>query len=121
VAGTVLRNASPQRYNRCPGGRVPRVARRLDLLLFLVMPRREDCMTDLIDLAALSLLPCSYFGRVAERLRRGDAAGAVLRGLVAEHWRDEPDKLSTLLSRGASGIRRAREGGITPLPWSDAA
>jgi len=78
-------------------------------------------MTDLIDLAALSLLPCSYFGRVAERLRRGDRAGGVLCALIAEHWRDEPDKLSTLVSRAESGIRRAREGGITPLPWSDAA
>jgi DNA processing protein len=78
-------------------------------------------MTDLIDLAALSLLPCSYFGRIAERLRRGDRAGGVLRALVAAHWRDEPDKLSTLVSRAESGIRRAREGRITPVPWSDAA
>jgi DNA processing protein len=76
-------------------------------------------MTDLTDLVALSLLPPSYFGRVAARLRRGEIAGDVLRGLLAAHWRDEPDKRSTLLSRAEAGIRRAREGGITPLPWSD--
>lgn len=78
-------------------------------------------MTDLTDLISLSLLPCSHFSRIAERLRRGEPAGVALRALVDAHWRDEPDKLSVLRSRAEAGIRRAQEANITPVAWSDAA
>lgn len=78
-------------------------------------------MIDLPDLVSLSLLPCSHFGRIAERLRRGDAAGAILRSIVDGGWRDDPDKLSTLRSRAEAGLRRAREHRITALTWNDPA
>src|SRR5215212_10512548 len=87
----------------------------LDLFVFGSCRAREGSMTDLPDFVALSLLPCAYFGRIAERLRQGERAGAIIRSLVETHWRDEPDKLATLQSRADAGIRRARDRDIAPL------
>jgi DNA processing protein len=78
-------------------------------------------MTDLLDLVALSLLPSWCGIRIAEQLRNGEPAGAALRRLVVAHWRDDPDKLSTLYSRAEAGVRRAAAGEIAAVPWSDAA
>ena len=78
-------------------------------------------MIDLLDLAALSLLPSWCGARVAERLRTGESPRAVLRGLVARHWCEEPDKLSTLYSRAEAAIGRAEAQGIAAVRWSDVA
>ena len=78
-------------------------------------------MTDLLDLVALSLLPPWCWLRAAERLRRGDAGAVVLDGLLAAHWRDEPDTRASLYRRADAAVRRAATSGITPVAWSDAA
>ena len=77
-------------------------------------------MTDLPHLVALSLLPPWCWLRAAERLRAGDTAEATLHELLTTHWREQPNKASLLHTRAASAIRRAREHGITAVPWSDA-
>jgi len=78
-------------------------------------------MTHLFDFVALSLLPPWCWRRAAERLRAGDAPHAVLRALLDDHWRNEPDKASTLRSLAAAAIGGAAHNAITPIPWSDAA
>jgi DNA processing protein len=72
------------------------------------------------NFVALSLLPSWCWLRAAERLRAGETAGATLDRLLAEHWRDQPDKASTIQTRASAAIRRASEHGIAAVPWSDA-
>src|SRR5258706_409099 len=78
-------------------------------------------MTDLLDLVALSLLPSWCGIRIAERLRTGERAGDAVRGLIAAHWRDEPDKLTTIYARATAAVRRAAASGIAAVTWRDAA
>jgi DNA processing protein len=78
-------------------------------------------MTDLVDLVALSLLPSWCGVRMAERLRAGASADTVVRHLLAAHWRDEPDKRSSLYARAEAAIRRAESHAITAVRWSDPA
>lgn len=78
-------------------------------------------MADLRDLVALSLLPSWCGIRIAERLRKGERAADAVRGLIAAHWREEPDKLTTTYARAEAAMRRAAAGGILPVTWSDAA
>src|SRR5262245_27578458 len=77
-------------------------------------------MTDLQNLIALSLLPSWSWAHAAARLRAGDTAAAALHHLVDRHWRDDSNKVATLATRAAAAIRRAGDGGIVALPWSDA-
>ena len=88
--------------------------------LRVVADARRVAMTDLQNFIALSLLPSWSWLRAAERLRAGDTAEATLHGLLAEHWRDQPDKGPTLRTRAAAALRRAQEHGIAAVPWSDA-
>ena len=60
---------------------------------------------DLSDLISLSLLPPWTWRDAAERLRAGATAATVLAELLDR--------------RARAAIRRATEGGLTPLPWSD--
>ena len=78
-------------------------------------------MSDLPDLIALSLLPVWCWRLVAERLRTGAAASAVLDRLLVERWPDEPGKGAELRAAAASALARAAAKGITPIPWSAAA
>ena len=77
-------------------------------------------MTELQSFVALSLLPSWSWLRAAERLRAGDTAAATFQHLLADHWRDQPDKASRLQTRAAAAIGRARDRGIAAVPWSDA-
>src|SRR5262245_6849417 len=77
-------------------------------------------MTDLQNLIALSLLPSWSWMRAAERLRAGDTGAAALQHRLDRHWRDDPNKAAALDARAAAAIRRASEGGIVAVPWSDA-
>lgn len=78
-------------------------------------------MTDLLDLAALSLLPPWLWLRAADRLRAGSAPAEALARLAADHWPDEPHQLSELRTRAAAAVRRAGELKLSAIPWSDAA
>jgi len=78
-------------------------------------------MNDLLDFVALSLFPPWYWLRVAERLRAGDPADAVLRRLAVGRARDESDSISTLRSRAEAAIRRAQDQAIVAIPWNDPA
>src|SRR5258706_8409686 len=78
-------------------------------------------MTDLLHYIALSLLPSWPWLHVAERLRAGDPPAAVFDQLVSRYWPGEPEERSNLYGRANAAIDRAREQGITPVAWSDAA
>jgi DNA processing protein len=71
-------------------------------------------MSDLVDLVALSLLPCRCRRRVAERLRSGQAAGDVLAGLIEELPGDEHEDGFELRARAAAALARAATD-ITPI------
>src|SRR5262245_41109911 len=64
-------SSARRRYNRCPRSGPCDVRQRLDLFSFRSRPARTCAMTDLLDLAALSLLPPWCGVRIAERLRGG--------------------------------------------------
>jgi DNA processing protein len=83
--------------------------------------RHEVAMTDLLDFVALSLLPAWCAVRAAEHLRRGASGGAALDALLTAHWRDEPQMRDALRTRADAAVRRAAEGGITGVVWSDPA
>src|SRR5258708_24656183 len=76
---------------------------------------------NLLDFAALSLLPSWGRLAVAERLRAGDPPGVALARLISRHWRDRPEERDTLHERARAAIDRAAEQQIRPLVWSDAA
>src|SRR5450759_5921942 len=77
-------------------------------------------MSDLSDLIALSLLPVWLWRLIGEHLRAGEPPAAVLDRLL-ERWAHEPGKRAELRARAAEALTRASAGGITPIPWSDAA
>jgi DNA processing protein len=76
-------------------------------------------MTDLLDFVALSLLPLSCGLHVAERLRSGDTAGAVLTRVAARAARDQPDQAAVLRAEAAAAIDRAHTEGLTPVAWNN--
>jgi DNA processing protein len=78
-------------------------------------------MADLLDFVSLSLLPPWCWRVGAEWLRRGDAAHAVVRRLVAASTRDEPGESTDVGALAADVIRRAATASITAVPWSHAA
>lgn len=78
-------------------------------------------MTDLQNFVALSLLPPWCWLKVGERLRMGEPAGATLDWMLAEHWRDQRERGSTLRRRADQAIARAPAQGIAAVPWSDPA
>jgi DNA processing protein len=73
--------------------------------------------SDLISLAALSLLPSWTWRPAMERLRTGEASRSVLAEQVA--LRKDGPTLAAIVDRAAGAIRRAAGRGITPLPWSN--
>ena len=77
-------------------------------------------MSDLSDLIALSLLPVWLWRLIGEHLRAGEPPSAVLERLL-ERWAHAPGKRAELRARAAEALARASTGGITPIPWSDAA
>src|SRR6185369_1218082 len=76
---------------------------------------------DLLDFVSLSLLPPWCWRVGAEWLRRGDAAHAVVRRLVAASTRDEPGESTDVGALAADVIRRAATASIIAVPWSHAA
>jgi DNA processing protein len=78
-------------------------------------------MSDLLHFIALSLLPSWSWLQVAERLRAGDAPGAVFERLLAVHWPSDADHRAALYTRAQAAIDRAHEHRITPVTWRDAA
>ena len=78
-------------------------------------------MTDLLDFVALSLLPFWCRLRTAECLRAGDSSGLVLRRLLSDHWRDQPDYASALRGQAAAAMSRADANAIAALSWTDIA
>jgi DNA processing protein len=73
------------------------------------------------DLVALSLLPWSWRGRIAERLRAGEAAGDLLVELLAERPRPPSCRAAPLAERAASALETAARRGIEPIGWTDEA
>ena len=73
---------------------------------------------DLSDLISLSLLPPWTWRDAAERLRGGAPPAAVLTELLDRRASGQSER-ATLDRRALSALRRANEGGISALPWSD--
>src|SRR5258705_12484961 len=78
-------------------------------------------MTDLTHLVALSLLPSSSWRHAAECLRAGDLPERVFDRLVTQEAGAPPERRSSLQARAAGAVRRARDAGMTPVAWCDAA
>jgi DNA processing protein len=76
---------------------------------------------DLTGLTALSLLPIHWVGRIAERLRAGDAPATVFEALTRERWPAEPERARAVSVRAAQALDRAAAGGISPVGWHDPA
>jgi len=77
-------------------------------------------LSDLPHLIALSLLPVWLWRLIGELLRAGAAPADVLERLLAR-WAHAPGKRAELLADTEKALARAAAGGITPIPWSDAA
>ena len=75
-------------------------------------------MPRVVDLTALSLLPLSWRRDVAEALRGGADAYELLDRFVAERPHLELDA-SSLRSRAAASLARAKQRGLTPVPLGD--
>jgi DNA processing protein len=78
-------------------------------------------MTDLLDLAAISLLPSRLWRLAADALRQGDPAARVLTRLVAARWPDDTARLATLRAQAAAALARAATHGIVSVAWTDPA
>jgi DNA processing protein len=77
-------------------------------------------VTDLADFVALSLLPSWCWLRAAEQLRAGDSAAVALERILAQHWRDQPEKPASLSRMAHAAVERAQRGGIASVAWNDA-
>ena len=77
-------------------------------------------VTDLSALVMLSLLPLRLRRLIGEPLRAGEPPTAVFNRLI-ERSPSQPDYQSTLASRADRALRTAKDAGITPVGWSDAA
>jgi len=73
---------------------------------------------DLSDLISLSLLPPCTWREAAERLRSGASPAMVLTELLDRRAGGLAER-AALDRRARTAARRAIDGGITPLPWSD--
>src|ERR1700682_5020451 len=82
-------------------------------------------VSDLSNLISLSLLPPLTWRDAAERLRSGASPALVLTelldrragGVAARAGLDPPPQEGA--RRAQEAARRAIDGGMTPLPWSD--
>jgi DNA processing protein len=79
-----------------------------------------DPPPELIDFAALSLLPTWCRLPAAEALRGGDAASAVFARFAARHWPHEPDAIAAMRAKAHAAAARGLAGGLTPICWNDA-
>jgi DNA processing protein len=73
---------------------------------------------DLSDLIGLSLLPPWTWRDASERLRAGEPPKTVLAELLDRRACGAPDR-GALDRRALAASRRAKEGGIGAVPWSD--
>jgi DNA processing protein len=77
-------------------------------------------VSDLSDLIALSLLPVWLWRLIGEYLRAGEPPAGVLERMLAR-WAHVPGKRAELRAGASAALARASAGGITAIPWSDAA
>src|SRR4051812_2613460 len=86
---------------------------------------RGDCrwpMSALVPLVALSLLPVSRWRLVAEQLRAGQSASAILDDEVLRQEASPSLPLrtvSTILTEATRAIEQASRSGLEVVPWSD--
>jgi DNA processing protein len=78
-------------------------------------------MADPRDFAALSFLPFNCRIDIAERLRRGDDPGDILRALAARPSRASAGTVRDVRARAAAALGRAARHGIRVVTWSDPA
>ena len=74
---------------------------------------------DLIDFAALSLLPTWCRLPAAEALRSGDAAADVFARFAARHWPHEPEAIAAIRAKARAALERSAAASLTPVCWSD--
>jgi len=75
-------------------------------------------ISDFPDLISLSLLPPWTWRHAAERLRAGSSPATVLAEFL-DRRADGPAKRAALDGLAREAARRAIDGGMTPLAWSD--
>jgi DNA processing protein len=118
-------------YNRCQKvGLRSETCGGLDLLAFCAAPltggalmdgRSETTGAERLELVALSLLPISLYGEIANRIRQGQHPVVVLDGLLAGRWPHEPGRRSELLCRARTSLAHAADLGLTSIVWADLA
>jgi len=74
---------------------------------------------DLIDFAALSLLPSWCRLPIADALRAGEPPHEVFERCAARHWPHEPDEVAAIRSKARAAADRATAQALTPIVWSD--
>ena len=70
-------------------------------------------------LVALSLLPAHAALAVAEGLRSGASAPAVLARVVSTYWPGDPSRYGRLMARGRRALTLASSSGLRAIAWSD--
>ncbi len=76
-------------------------------------------MSTLVDFVALSLLPLLWWRDAAAALRAGDSPSDILERLTAERPRQPPAPASSIRSRAATALSRARARQIDAIAWTD--
>ncbi len=78
-----------------------------------------DAHPELIEFAALSLLPPCCRLPVAEALRTGESARDTFDRVAAQRWPDEPDAIAAVRAKARAAARRAAAASVGAIPWSD--
>jgi len=78
-------------------------------------------MSDLLDLAAISLLPTRLWRLAADGMRGREPPSCVLARLVAARWPDAASRVATLRAKAAAAIARAHAAAIVSVAWNDPA
>jgi DNA processing protein len=74
---------------------------------------------DLIDFAALSMLPAACRLTTSEALRSGEPPGQIFARLAAQHWPTEPGARAELRAKARAAVDRSTAAALTPIAWSD--
>jgi DNA processing protein len=74
---------------------------------------------DLIEFAALSLLPSWCRLALADALRAGEPPRELFARLAAQHWPNEPDEIAAIRAKAHAAVARAASAAMTPIVWTD--
>src|SRR5579884_950472 len=80
----------------------------------------SEPLPELVEFAALSLLPPWCRLAIADALRAGDAPHDVFARVAARHWPREPAAIAAIVAKAQAAVGRAAAAALRPVAWSDA-